>query len=346
MRYDFASDNTVGLGPRSARGDARGRRRVRAVLRRRSVDARTAADAVREVFETDCDVYFVFNGTAANSLALATLCQPYHSVICHELAHIETDECGAPEFFSNGTKLLAGAGRPTAGSTRRRARSWSPDATDIHFPQAEGAEPHPAHRARHRLPARGDRRARRDRRGRRAAGAHGRRPLRQRGRPRSGAHPADITWRAGVDVLCFGGTKNGMGLGEAVVFFDRDAVRRVRLPLQAGRSAGVEDALPRRAVGPHARPTARGSNAGHANEMARQLADELERRGRPLAHPVEANAVFARPRRRPVGGAGASTGGWAVYDFIGGATRFVCSWQTQPELIHALVDDLTGRSAG
>jgi threonine aldolase len=69
-------------------------------------DAWTAAasDAFRELFETDCEVYFAFNGTAANSLA--SLCQSYHSVICSESAHVETDECGAPEFFSNGSKLL------------------------------------------------------------------------------------------------------------------------------------------------------------------------------------------------------------------------------------------------
>ena len=53
-------------------------------------------DRIRELFQTDCEVFFVFNGTAANSLALASLCQSYHSVICHELAHIETDECGGP----------------------------------------------------------------------------------------------------------------------------------------------------------------------------------------------------------------------------------------------------------
>ena len=57
------------------------------------------------------NVHFTFNGTAANSLALATLCQPYHSVICFELAHLETDECGGPEFFSNGTKILLAGGR-------------------------------------------------------------------------------------------------------------------------------------------------------------------------------------------------------------------------------------------
>ena len=65
-----------------------------------------AADLLRELFETDCDVYFAFNGTAANSLALASLGQSYHAVVCHETAHVETYECGAPEFFSNGMKLL------------------------------------------------------------------------------------------------------------------------------------------------------------------------------------------------------------------------------------------------
>src|SRR4029077_2809993 len=63
-------------------------------------------ERVREIFETDCDVYIVFNGTAANALALAQLCRSYHSVLCHKLAHIQTDECGAPEFFGGGSKLL------------------------------------------------------------------------------------------------------------------------------------------------------------------------------------------------------------------------------------------------
>src|SRR5207244_11445720 len=65
---------------------------------------------VRDLFETDCDSYLVFNGTAANALALAQLCQPFHSVVCHEQAHIQTDECGAPEFFTRGSKLLLVSG--------------------------------------------------------------------------------------------------------------------------------------------------------------------------------------------------------------------------------------------
>ena len=62
---------------------------------------------IREVFEADAEVFFVFNGTAANSIALASLCQSYQAVICSDTAHVETDECGAPEFFSNGSKLLS-----------------------------------------------------------------------------------------------------------------------------------------------------------------------------------------------------------------------------------------------
>ncbi len=93
-----------------------------------------AADLLRETFEADCEVFFVFNGTAANSLALSSLCQSYHSIICHETAHVETDECGAPEFFSNGTKVLTAPGEhgklgPDAVEhvVRRRA--------DIHYPK-------------------------------------------------------------------------------------------------------------------------------------------------------------------------------------------------------------------
>ncbi len=93
-----------------------------------------AAEKFRELFETDCEVFFVFNGTAANSLALAALCQSYHGVICAGTSHVETDECGAPEFFSNGSKLLPlstddGKILPAA------VRELATKRTDIHFPK-------------------------------------------------------------------------------------------------------------------------------------------------------------------------------------------------------------------
>src|SRR6266849_9683357 len=90
-----------------------------------------ACDRVREIFETDCDVYFVFTGTAANALSLAQLCKSFQSVICHQHANIQTDECGAPEFFTGGSKLLLVGG---AHGSRQRVR---PVADKIDIGEAE-----------------------------------------------------------------------------------------------------------------------------------------------------------------------------------------------------------------
>jgi threonine aldolase len=101
------------------------------------------------VFETDCEVFFVFNGTAANSLALASLCQSYHSVICHDYAHVETDECGAPEFFSNGTKILVATGpNGKLDPARRSSASSSSGPTSISRSRACSRSPSPPNGAR------------------------------------------------------------------------------------------------------------------------------------------------------------------------------------------------------
>ena len=108
-RYEFESDNTAAICPEAwtalAEANADGAASYGDDKWTRRVSAR-----VREIFETDCESFLVFNGTAANALALAQLCRSFHSVICHEHSHIETDECGAPEFFSGGSKLLATRG--------------------------------------------------------------------------------------------------------------------------------------------------------------------------------------------------------------------------------------------
>ena len=93
-----------------------------------------ATDYFRKLFEIDCEVFFVFNGTAANSLSLAALCQSYHSVICHENAHIETDECGAPEFASNGSKLLLAKGK-NGKLTPEAIEAIVNTRADIHYPK-------------------------------------------------------------------------------------------------------------------------------------------------------------------------------------------------------------------
>ena len=104
-KLQFASDNTAGACPEALAAFNAANSGWAASYGNDEL-TQAVCDRLRSLFETDCEVFFVFNGTAANSLALASLCQSYHSVICADCAHVETDECGAPEFFSNGTKLL------------------------------------------------------------------------------------------------------------------------------------------------------------------------------------------------------------------------------------------------
>src|SRR5438105_11615567 len=132
-RRQFASDNYAGVCPEAW---AEMSRANQGHVRGYSDDAWTAraADLIRDVFETKCEVFFVFNGTAANSLSLASLCQSYHSILCHELAHVEADECGAPEFFSNGTKVLLLSGENGKIDPAGRERTVK-KRTDLHFPK-------------------------------------------------------------------------------------------------------------------------------------------------------------------------------------------------------------------
>src|ERR1051325_9440631 len=191
-----------------------------------------ASNLIREVFETNCEVFFVFNGTAANSLSLASLCQAYHSILCHELAHVEVAECGAPEFFANGSKvlLLDGADGKIDPKAIERAVNKR---TDVHYPKPSALSLTQATEvgtvysldelraltdvARHfRLRVHMD--------GARFANAIA----------CLGLTPKEITWQSGVDVLCFGGLGEAEGAGLGVVdvgAFVDGAFDRLRIKL-------------------------------------------------------------------------------------------------------------------
>ncbi len=178
-----------------------------------------ASDEFRELFETDCEVFFVFNGTAANSLALASLCQSYHGVICCDSAHIETDECGAPEFFSNGSKLLvaqSAEGKLTPASIRELATKRQ----DIHYPKPRVVTITQSTET-GRVYTLAELRAISDECRAHALYLHMDGARFANACASLGCSPAEVTWKSGVDVLCFGGTKNGMAVGEAVLFFDK-----------------------------------------------------------------------------------------------------------------------------
>jgi threonine aldolase len=297
-----------------------------------------AADLLRETFETDCEVFFVFNGTSANSLALASLCQSYHSILCHETAHVETDECGAPEFFSNGTKVLTLPGKDgkleaAAIDVMVRRRD------DIHYPKprvvslTQATELGTVYRH-DELAAIGER-----------ARAHGLRVHMDGARFANavaslGVAPKTLTWQAGVDVLCFGGTKMGMAVGEAVVFFDRALAAEFDYRCkQAGQLASKMRFLAAPWVG-MLRSGAWLRHARHANEMAARLDTALRAvPGIGVLQPREANAVFVS---LPEGvGPALRNLGWRFYDFIGaGGARLMCAWDTTEEDVLAFSRDV------
>ncbi|WNZ21995.1 low specificity L-threonine aldolase [Leptolyngbya sp. NK1-12] len=297
-----------------------------------------AADQFRELFQTDCEVFFVFNGTAANSLALAALCQSYHSVVCHETAHIETDECGAPEFASNGSKLLLGKGEngkltPAAIETIVQKR------TDIHYPKpkvislTQATELGTLYTIDELLAIRAiaDRyqlRIHMD--GARFANAVA----------AMNVTPAELTWKCGVDVLCFCGTKNGMAVGEAIIFFDKalaeDFAYRCK---QAGQLASKMRFISAPWVG-LLETGAWLHNADHANQCAAYLEQKLlQIPGVQILFPREANAVFVKLPEAVIAALRAKN--WLFYNFIGNeGVRFMCSWATTPARIDELVQDL------
>ena len=297
-----------------------------------------ACNSLRDFFETDCQVFFVFNGTAANSLALSALCRSYHSIICHQLAHIETDECGAPEFFSNGTKVLLVPGEngkvdPDSIDhvVTRRA--------DIHYPKPKVLSITQATEL-------GTVYTPEDLRSIREAVARNDLKLHMDGARFSnavaslGVAPKELTWQAGVDVLTFGGTKSGMAVGEAVVFFNKELAAEFDYRCkQAGQLASKMRFLSAPWCGMLA-DNALLDRAGHANAMARELATQLGTIDAiEIVHPVEANAVFIRTPQALIDSL--KTAGWHFYTFIGtGEARLMCSWQTSPADVEALVADV------
>ena len=296
----------------------------------------------REVFETELDIFPVATGTAANGLALASACPPYGAVYCHEHAHILLEECGGPEFFTGGAKLVAvpGAhGKIDLPSLRERldlARAGGvhhvrpavvslTQATEwgtVYRIDEIAAIAELAHREGLKVHLDGARLA--------------------NAIASLGCTPAAATWQAGVDLLSLGATKNGAMAAEAVIVFDRTlaagfAERRKRAGqllskmrfLSAQLVASLEDG---RWL----------SYAAHANAMAQRLAQGLSQLpGLRLVQPVEANELFLTMPESLIRSLHAA--GFVFYRWMSAAgaqdpvVRLVTSFATQPADVDPLV---------
>ena len=337
--WNFCSDNVAGASP--AILEALTRAGTGSVMPY-GADPLTqkVEERLRDLFETDLTVYLVATGTAANALALSAMCPPYGAIYCHPESHANLDECNAPEFFTGGAKLVPIDGPDgkldAAGLARALDAGWAgvehhPQPAAVSLTQASEAGTLYAPDA---LSAIAE-----------VCRSHG------LGLHVDGARfanalvaldcsAADLSWRAGIDALSFGATKNGALAAEAVLFFrsglsDGFRFRRKRAGhlfskmrfLSAQLDAYLNDDLWL-------------DNARHANAMARRMADGLEAiEGVSFLYPVEANELFVRlpaPVRE-----GLAADGFRFYDWAPGGpgcVRLVTAFDTDMEAVTDFVD--------
>ncbi len=333
---DFSSDNAAGAAPEILAALAAVNRGPAAAY---GADAATARLERRfaALFEHEVAVFPVATGTAANALALAALTPPWGIVYCHEEAHVAVDECGAPEFFAGGAKLIGLAGEhakitPASIAARLTERGFVHHAQPAAISLSQSTEAGAVYAAAE-LASMGEF-ARRERLALHVDGARFGNAV-----AALNCAPADITWRVGVDALSFGATKNGALAAEAVIFFDPDRARdfgyrrkrgghllsKMRF-LSAQLEAYLDDGLWLR-------------NARHANAMAARLAAALVRlEGARLRHPVEANEVFVELPDAVIVALAAD--GFKFYRWGGAKAlciRLVTSFATTAEEVDALL---------
>jgi threonine aldolase len=324
----FFSDNAASVHPAV----------LEAMARANHVDTAYDGDALSQsldaafgaVFECDVAVLWVSTGTAANSLALASLCSPHGSIICHREAHINIDECGAPEFYTHGAKLLTGEGdgaklspdtiRQIAGGIRKDVHQAQPHAVSITNASEYGLTYKP-----NEIAAIGD-----------ACRSLGLRLHMDGARfanavASTGASPADLTWRGGVDVLSFGFVKNGGMNAEALVFFDTALVDVTRYRRKRGGHLWSKGRYAAAQLLAMLESDVWRANATAANAGAASLAAAAQDR---LVYPVEANEVFVRMTADEA--AQLRVQGFDFYDWAPGEIRLVTSWDQPTTEVEAL----------
>ncbi|MBV8754587.1 MAG: low specificity L-threonine aldolase [Hyphomicrobiales bacterium] len=288
---NFASDNTAGVAPAILEAITRANGGYAPSYGDDELTARVER-RLAELFEHDVAVYLVPTGTAANALALAQLTPPGGAVLCHVESHIATDECGAPEFFGGGIKLvtLPGQGCKLAPATLQEALDrgpWggphhvSPAALSVSQATEAGTIYRPSELRQLAEIARA-----------RNVAVHVDGARFANALVRTNATPAELTWRAGIDVLSFGATKGGALAAEAVIFFD--PARTKGMPERRKRAGHLlsKHRFIAAQLDAYLADDLWLDLARHANRMADRLAEGLRAGGIKPAWPVEANEVF------------------------------------------------------
>jgi threonine aldolase len=290
---NFGSDNQYGVDPRIMDAMVQANKKLTDVSYCHDDGAKEAEARLSEVFEKPVRAFLVTNGTSANSLALSAMCPPFGGIICHESGHINTDECNAPELFTAGAKLvtLRGEGAKITPETvtakmkqfvhgehgAKLAAISITNATElgnIYTPSEVAAIGKIAKANGLRLHMDGARFA--------------------NALVSAGCTPAELTWKAGVDALSFGGTKNGGMILEAVVFFDHQLAEDFLWRRKRGGQLMSKGRFLSAQMNAYLKDDVWLPNARRANQLALKLADGLRKSNVVrISQPVEANEVFA-----------------------------------------------------
>jgi threonine aldolase len=290
---NFASDNVYGVDPRIMQAMVDANKRLTDVSYCHDDDSKRCDERLSRIFEKEVKSFLVVNGTGANSLALSALCPPFGGILCHEGSHIQTDECNAPELITGGAKLLTlpGAGNKlTPQSVTAKLASMvhgehgaKPSAISLTNATELGTVYTPSE-----IKALSD-----------ATRSRGIRMHMDGARFANalvslGCTPAEMTWKAGVDVLSFGGTKNGGMILESVVFFDTSLAEDFLYRRKRGMQLVSKGRFLSSQMLAYLRDDVWLPNARKANALAQTLAKGLQNSNRVrLSNPTQANEVFA-----------------------------------------------------
>ena len=337
MAQQFASDNNAGLCPQALDALLRANSEGHATGYGDDAWTQRACDKIRTLFETEAQVFFVFSGTAANALALAHVCRSYHAVIAHAESHIATDEAGAPGFFSGGATTLT-ADTPIAKLTPQGVAALTTAGRGVHSVKPRALSLTQATEM-GTVYTRDELRGLTDVAHRHGLAVHMDGARFANAVAALGCSPADLSWRAGVDILSFGGVKNGLAAGEAVLFFDPVLAKEFEWRL---KQAGQLNSKMRMVTAPWVGILENDvwlDNARHANAMAQRLAGHITKvAGVRLIAPVESNGVFVHI---PEGLQDRLRGkGWRFYAWGTAGYRLMCAWDTAPATVDRFAADL------
>ena len=337
-RVKFASDNVAGACPEVLNAILKANEGDSAPYGNDSVST-DLQNKFSEIFEKEVIVFPTASGTAANALALATMTPSFGNIYCHKLSHINTDECGAPEFYTGGGKLVtlhgnkgkiipeeldeAIGGKGIVHHTQPSSVSITQVCETGVVYQLDEIKKISEITHKHNLSTHMD--------GARFANAL----------ISLNCTPAEMTWKSGIDVLSFGATKNGCLAAEAIVFFKKELVGNIAYLMKRAGHLLSKMRFVSAQLDAYISNDVWLKNAKHANDMGQKLSEGLAKHNSiEIAYPTEANEVFAKFPRHMIEHLNSEGYKMNEDELDGKAVRLVAAWNTKISDVESFINSI------